>query len=147
MPDDLHERAGSTQILHLHGEIMKVRSTGNPSLIYHLGDADLEDGDVCQEGYQLRPHIVWFGEDVPYFGAAVSLSMTADIVLIIGTSMAVYPANTLVEYVPDHCRIFLIDPNKPDYAFNKDVEFVMENGSTGVPKVVQKLLEEAGVEA
>lgn len=98
--DDLHERAGSENVLHLHGEIMKSRSTKDPQLLYDLGDRDIELGDRCILGSQLRPHVVWFHEDVPAFEKAVDITRQADLFVVIGTSLAVYPAASLLEYVP-----------------------------------------------
>ena len=138
--DDLHERGGSTRILHLHGQIRQARSTADPNLVYDLGDKDISLGDVCEKGSQLRPHIVWFGEDVPEFSTAVALSILADILIIIGTSMVVYPANTLFQYTPAGCEIILIDPNKPAIESSRDIRFVTEKATIGVPKVVEELL-------
>jgi NAD-dependent deacetylase len=141
--DDLHERAGSKRVLHLHGEIMKARSTKNPNLIYQLERGqDIHLGDKCEKGSQLRPHIVWFGEDVPEFPRAVLLTALADIVIIVGTSMVVYPANTLVEYSPDRARIFLVDPNQPEVATTRKINFITEPGGIGLPKLVEQLLAE-----
>lgn len=138
--DDLHERAGSKNVLHLHGEIAKVRSTGNPELVLDWTGKDLNWGDTCPDGHQLRPHIVWFGEDVPEFPRAVSIAAEADIVIIIGTSMVVYPANTIVEYAPPHADIYLVDPKTPSYATNRQIEFIEAPASTGVPALVDRLL-------
>ena len=97
--DDLHERAGSTKVLHLHGELRKVRSTADPDLVYTLDHWELKFGDKCEKGSQLRPHIVWFGEAVPAFYDAIPMVEAADILLVVGTSMQVYPAAGLVNYV------------------------------------------------
>lgn len=141
--DDLHERAGNKNIMHLHGELLKARSTGNPSLVYDWpGDINL--GDVCEQGFQLRPHIVWFGEAVPLFEAAADLCEKADVMLIVGTSMLVNPANTLVDHAPFTCPVFVIDPSKPAYSIRRDVTYLTEPASTGVPKVVEQLISEAG---
>ncbi len=98
--DDLHERAGSSNVLHLHGEIMKSRSTKDPRLLYALGDRDIDLGDKCELGSQLRPHVVWFHEDVPEFEKAITITRQADLFVVIGTSLTVYPAASLLEYVP-----------------------------------------------
>lgn len=111
--DDLHERAGSSNVVHLHGEIRKVRSTKNPNLIYDLDGWELRDGDLCDEGSQLRPHIVWFGEAVPMIETAAEIVSGADMLAIVGTSMVVYPAAGLVHYAPAESRKFMIDPNLP----------------------------------
>ncbi len=108
--DNLHEQAGNKKIIHLHGELTKVRSLKDPSLIYDW-DKDLHEGDLCALGSQLRPHIVWFGEAVPKLEEAIGHMVDADHVLIIGTSMQVYPAASLTSYAPDHARIYYVDPN------------------------------------
>ena len=117
-----------------------MRSTGNPDLILDWTGKDLNVGDLCPDGHQMRPHIVWFGEDVPEFPRAVGIAAEADIVIIIGTSMVVYPANTIVEYAPPHADIFLIDPKKPSYATNRTIEFIEASASVGVPALVDRLL-------
>lgn len=120
--DDLHERAGSTNVLHLHGELLKVRPINSESGEIPW-EGDLHWGDVDENGIQLRPHIVWFGEMVPEMETATALASTADVFLVIGTSMQVYPAAGLIHYVPKHCEIFVIDPNlkhiltKPENSF------------------------------
>ena len=119
--DNLHERAGSTKILHLHGEIMKVRSTGDSSLIYELDGWELKRGDTCEEGYQLRPHIVWFGESVPLIETAAEIVQTADFFAVIGTSLVVYPAAGLVDYVPVNVPVYLVDPNDIPVPTNRQV--------------------------
>lgn len=141
--DDLHERAGSKKILHLHGEINKVRSETHPELIYEVESGHIKMGDVCEKGGQLRPHIVWFGEDVPELGNGAALSSLADIFIVVGSSMVVYPANTLVHYVPDHCKIYVVDPKHIDISGQMRFEFIKEPASTGIPKLVDQLLAEA----
>ena len=111
--DDLHERAGSSNILHLHGELMKSRSTADSSLIFDIDGSELNLGDTCPLGSQLRPHIVWFGEAVPLIETAAQIVNEADIVIIVGTSMQVYPAAGLINYVRNGVPIHLIDPNPP----------------------------------
>lgn len=141
--DDLHERAGSSQIVHLHGELKKVRSTKDPSLIYHC-EEDINIGDTCKLGSQLRPHIVWFGEMVPMLETAAYLTNAADICIIIGTSMQVYPAAGLIDYAPPHAEVYYVDP-KPSINFelakSKNLKVVAEKATTGVRKVVDWLLE------
>ena len=110
--DDLHERAGSSRILHLHGEIRKSRSTADPSLIYDIKGWELKEGDLCEKGSQLRPHVVWFGEAVPAIEEAAEIVSTADIFVVIGSSMNVYPAAGLINFVPDRTPIYVIDPNE-----------------------------------
>lgn len=133
--DDLHERAGSTNVLHLHGELLKVRST------YHENDiqdwkTDLVLGDVCKKGHQLRPHIVWFGEDVPLIEKAAQLCETADILLIIGTSMQVYPAASLMHYAPAKTPVYFIDP-KPNIENETGLTVIAEPATIGVDKAIK----------
>lgn len=143
--DDLHERGGSTNIIHLHGELNKVRSIVHEELIYEW-KKDLQATDTCEKGTQLRPHIVWFGEMVPMLEPAAKEVMQADIVLVIGTSMQVYPAASLVGYAPPHCPIYYIDP-KPTINYElgtrQNLTIVEENATTGVRKVVDQILNEA----
>jgi NAD-dependent deacetylase len=110
--DDLHERAGSSNILHLHGELRKVRSTADENLVKELDGWELKWGDLCEKGSQLRPHIVWFGEAVPMMTKAISIAQTADILLIVGTSMQVYPAASLIDFVHYDTPVFVVDPNE-----------------------------------
>ena len=138
--DDLHERAGSSNIVHLHGELLKVRSTFNPNLIYErTKDITLEDR--CEKGSQLRPHIVWFGEQVPLLEKAIEITSTADILLIIGTSMQVYPAASLVNYIKRNTAIYFIDP-KPSIqasSFN-NLTIIPEKATLGVQILVENYL-------
>ncbi|MCP4522383.1 MAG: NAD-dependent deacylase [Cytophagales bacterium] len=139
--DNLHEKAGSSNIIHLHGEIFKSRSTIDSGLIYDIEGWELNMEDTCEKGSQLRPHIVWFGEDVPMIEVAVEKIADADAVLIIGTSLAVYPAAGLVGYAPSDCPVYLIDPNANDLTVIRDnVHKIAEKGSVGVPKVVEELI-------
>lgn len=135
--DDLHERAGSSNIVHLHGELLKIRSTGNPNDI-RKWTGDLNLGDTCEKGYQLRPHIVWFGEDVPMIEKAIDICFTADILLIIGTSMQVYPANGLIDYVNSDVPIYYIDP-KPASVNHPNVTVVAKTATEGM-KELQAIL-------
>ena len=137
--DDLHERAGSRQIIHLHGELLKVRSTVYEDLIYDW-KKDLNIGDKCERGTQLRPQIVWFGEAVPMIESAAAEIQTADIVLVIGTSVQVYPAAGLVHYAPRHATKFYIDPNA-DENYIAGVQPISEKATTGM-QIVYKLLME-----
>ncbi|MDA0941007.1 MAG: NAD-dependent deacylase [Bacteroidetes bacterium] len=111
--DDLHERAGSTQVLHLHGEIRKARSTRDPLVVVDLPGTELDLGDLGPDGAQLRPHIVWFGESVPMIDPAMDLVQTADVVIVVGTSLQVYPAAGLVGYAPPSAPVHVVDPNTP----------------------------------
>jgi NAD-dependent deacetylase len=137
--DDLHERAGSTHVVHLHGELLKVRSKGGGQPIFW--DKDLVLGDLCEKGHQLRPHIVWFGEDVPLMGNAMDLTSVADILLIIGTSMQVYPAASLIHFVAPKTPIYFIDP-RPSMDSNpqKKLWVIPENATKGVPILVADLI-------
>lgn len=139
--DDLHERGGSTKITHLHGELTKVRSLKYPELVYSIGYKDINIGDLCEKGEQLRPHIVWFGESVPLMESAAEIVGEADYLLIIGTSMQVYPAAGLINYAPAHCKIFIVDP-KADNAYNYlNIKIIRENAGKAVPLLVQELME------
>ena len=135
--DDLHERAGSTNVVHLHGELNKVRSTGNPTDIKFWTE-DINLGDTCEKGHQLRPHIVWFGEEVPMIEKAVDICYTADILVIIGTSMQVYPAASLMHYVPENIPMYYIDP-KP--ALNNDgkVTVIAKSATEGIKDFIASL--------
>ncbi len=139
--DDLHERAGSSKVLHLHGEIRKSRSTKNPNLIYDIKGADLNLSDKCELGSQLRPHIVWFGEAVPAMEKAVEIVDKADILLIIGTSLNVYPAAGLMNYAHRDCQKYLIDPGEVAGRYFSDVEVIREKASKGMEIFMQKVLE------
>ncbi|NMH86628.1 SIR2 family NAD-dependent protein deacylase [Flavivirga algicola] len=135
--DDLHERAGSSNVIHLHGELLKVRSTGDERDV-QAWQSDLVLGDTCQKGYQLRPHIVWFGEDVPMIEKAISICETADILTIIGTSMQVYPAAGLMHYVPKNTPTYFIDP-KPNIASKENLTVIAEPATVGVSKILSML--------
>lgn len=137
--DNLHERAGSTNILHLHGELTKVRSTGNEDTIFDIEYKEIHIGDLCPEGYQLRPHIVWFGEPVPLIQRAIKIIENSDIVIIIGTSMQVYPAASLIHYAKQNTPIFYIDPH-PTITNSKQITVISENASSGIVKLKELLL-------
>jgi NAD-dependent deacetylase len=139
--DDLHERAGSTRVLHLHGSLFESRSTKNPALVYPIEGWQLKVGDVCELGSQLRPNIVWFGEAVPMIEVAAEISGKADIFLVVGTSMVVYPAAGLIDYVPDRVKKYVVDPKKPEILHVPNLEFIAECASTGMEKVKAYLLE------
>ncbi|MDO5664605.1 MAG: NAD-dependent deacylase [Bacteroidia bacterium] len=138
--DNLHEQAGSANVLHLHGELMKVRSTADESLIYELtaDKPDINIGDKCERGHQLRPHIVWFGEAVPMISEAAKIAEQADIFVIIGTSMNVYPAAGLLDYVKKHIPVYLIDPQ--DVRTSRyDVHHIKKGASEGVKELRKRL--------
>jgi NAD-dependent deacetylase len=139
--DDLHEKAGSKNILHLHGELTKARSTKDPDYIIKIGYKDLKIGDVCPKGGQLRPHIVWFGEPVPAIENAIELTSKADIFVVIGTSLNVYPAAGLIDYAPQQAHIFLIDPNPVSSYVRRKYEFINEKAGKGVEILINKLLQ------
>ena len=130
--DNLHEIAGSSNVLHLHGELFKSRSTKNPELVYTMEGWELKKGDLCELGSQLRPHIVWFGEEVPMMEPAVEITEEADIFVVIGTSLAVYPAAGLVHYVGLTKPIFIIDPAKPDIRLKRNMTFIQEKATVGM---------------
>lgn len=130
--DDLHERAGSTQVLHLHGEIRKARSTSHPDLVYEIFGSELNMGDLCAKGSQLRPHIVWFGEAVPAMDEAVIRIEDADIMIVIGTSLQVYPAAGLTQFAPAQARKFLIDPSDHITQPGSDWHVIREKAVKGV---------------
>ncbi|MGB7395701.1 MAG: NAD-dependent deacylase [Pricia sp.] len=139
--DDLHERAGSSQVVHLHGELLKMRSSGGDRTILDCPN-DISLGDFCDNGHQLRPHIVWFGEAVPELERAANLVTQADVVIIIGTSMQVYPAAGLVDYARPGVPIYFIDP-KPsisEYDFD-NLTIIGEKAAKGVPPLVKKLID------
>ena len=134
--DDLHERSGSVDVLHLHGHLRQARSTMD-NKIYSIEGSDLNIGDLCPNGFQLRPNIVWFGEDVPNMDIAIEKVMQADIFIIIGTSLNVYPAASLIDYAVQSERIILIDPNPTKI---NGVEIFAKKATEFVPKLVDDLL-------
>ncbi len=137
--DNLHERAGSTHVLHLHGELTKARSSLDPSLVYFIGDKEIKIGDKCEKGSQLRPYIVWFGEEVPNMTEAVQIVESADILCIVGTSLNVYPAAGLIHYAPYTCPIYLIDPNPPANIPRK-VQVIAKGAEIGVAEFTKFLM-------
>lgn len=141
--DNLHEKAGSTKVLHLHGEIFKSQSTQDPSLVYDLDGWELNIGDRCELGSQLRPYIVWFGEAVPMIEPAAELSHDADIFVVVGTSLAVYPAAGLVNFVRKGVPIYVIDPKEVAMGNTKNVTFIQEPATTGMAILRDKLLRNA----
>jgi len=140
--DDLHERVGSTDILHLHGEIRKSRSTDDPRLVYEIEGAELNEGDRCEKGSQLRPHIVWFGEAVPAMDEAVRITQGAEIFIVVGTSLEVYPAASLVHYAPEGSLKFLVDPSANQPAGIHDFTMIRQNAGIGIPALVNQLIEQ-----
>ncbi|MDE5423205.1 NAD-dependent deacylase [Ancylomarina sp. DW003] len=138
--DDLHERAGSTQILHLHGELKKARSTVDENLVYEMSDWELTPESKCEKGSRLRPHIVWFGEAVPAISVASEIVSKADILVIVGTSMNVYPAAGLIDYTPSNCPIYIIDPNEVNMSSYGNRTFIKEKASIGLRKLYDLLV-------
>jgi len=139
--DDLHERAGSTNVLHLHGELGKVRSMENPEEIIKVEKGkDINVGDLSADGTQLRPHIVLFGEPVPMISKAIEIVKTADIFIIIGSSLQVYPAAELIDFVPVKSEVYIIDPDLPSVNREGKIYFLKENATVGLPKLVFELL-------
>lgn len=136
--DDLHERAGSRQVTHLHGELLKARSTFDDDLVLDWRD-DIKPGDFCEYNKQLRPHVVWFGEAVPMFEKAAEIISDSELVIIIGTSMQVYPAAGLIEFAPRQAPVYFIDP-KPNIQQSKRLKIVNKTAVEGVPEVVEQLL-------
>ena len=138
--DDLHERAGSKHVLHLHGELKKVRSSKNPDSIYDLKGWELKPGTRCEDGSLLRPHVVFFGEAVPNIEPATDLVRQADIFVIIGTSLNVYPAAGLLHYVPRGAEVYLIDPKPVDTHTSRSIHVIQKGASEGVAELKKKLL-------
>jgi len=138
--DDLHERAGSKHILHLHGEILKSRSSLDESLIYVMKKSTIDVGETCELGSQLRPHIVWFGEAVPMIEKAAEQVAEADILVVIGTSMEVYPAAGLTQFAPLNCPIYLIDPN-PSHSAGKNFKHIVAGGSEGLELLRKEIID------
>ncbi|MVN77172.1 NAD-dependent deacylase [Hymenobacter sp. HMF4947] len=136
--DDLHERAGSTEVVHLHGRLDQMRSVKNENVIFDC-PGDIAVGDLAADGGQLRPHIVWFGEMVPAIEEAAEIVATADALLVVGTSLQVYPAAGLLHYAPAGCPVVVIDPHQPEVSGRRNVRYVVEPASIGVPQVLREL--------
>ena len=138
--DNLHEKAGSTKVMHLHGELFKTRSTFDESLVYDMNGWELKQGDKCEKGSQLRPHIVWFGEEVPMMTAATKEAIKADIFIVIGTSLVVYPAAGLVDYVPRTSKIYVVDQNMPYISPRPNLVLIEEKATIGMKKIFDQLI-------
>ncbi|WP_010230433.1 SIR2 family NAD-dependent protein deacylase [Gillisia marina] len=136
--DDLHERAGSSRVIHLHGELLKARSTFDEDLVLDW-KTDLKLGDFCEHNHQLRPHVVWFGEAVPMFQKAVEIVKDADILIIVGTSMQVYPAAALLDYLNHTIPVYFIDP-RPNISSARNLTIISENATIGVVQLVESLM-------
>jgi len=142
--DDLHERGGSSQVLHLHGELRKARSAVDTSLIYDIEDKAINLGDLCEKGSQLRPHIVWFGEQVPLMPTAEKIVEQADIFVVIGTSLEVYPAAGLLYFVRAGIPKYIIDPNIPNVSGIVNLTAIEENATSGTQKFANTLVNKYG---
>lgn len=141
--DNLHERAGSTRVTHLHGELTKLRSTANPDLIYPIEGWEQELDARAEDGSYLRPHIVFFGEAVPMFDRATRIVEKADILVVVGTSLAVYPAASLVHYARRGVPIYLVDPGQPDVAMIRNsLTHIRERAAIGMPQLLETLVSE-----
>lgn len=141
--DNLHEQAGSSRVTHLHGELMKLRSQSNPSLIQPIEGWEQGLDDRAEDGSLLRPHIVFFGESVPMFDRATEIAREADVMVVVGTSLAVYPAAMLVRYARAGVPIYVVDPGEPDTSMIRNpLTHIKERGATGVPKLVEMLKDE-----
>ena len=138
--DDLHERGGSTKVHHLHGEINKARSTLDPSLVYELDHWEMKMGDTCDKGYQLRPHIVWFGEPVPMIDQVIHFFEMADKIIVIGTSLAVYPAAGLINYASPGIEKYYIDPMGLSNMDREDFTVIAKKAVDGVSDLVKLLI-------
>ncbi|KXX68986.1 NAD-dependent deacylase [Flammeovirga sp. SJP92] len=137
--DNLHERAGSSNIIHLHGQLFQSRSTLDEHLIYDMKSDEINIGDKCERGSQLRPNIVWFGEDVPLMETAIEITEQSDIFIVVGTSLQVYPAANLIHFTPSHCKSYLIDPKAPENADLRNIEIIEKGGSEGLQQL-QRIL-------
>jgi NAD-dependent deacetylase len=138
--DDLHERAGSTKVVHLHGIITRSQSSINPELTYPIEGWELRMGDVCELGSQLRAHVVWFGEDVPMIEQAAKICAGAELFILTGTSLAVYPAAGLVHYVKSGVKKYIVDPNIPEVRRLTNVVEIQAKASIGIPDLVEELM-------
>ena len=137
--DDLHERAGSNNVLHLHGEIMKAQSSKDPDYVEKLEKLTIDIGDLCPKGGQLRPHVVWFGEAVPMMTPAIEITAKADVFIVIGTSLNVYPAASLVTAVSPNCQGFIIDPDENHVGASEQYRHIKANASEGMEIVYKSL--------
>ena len=138
--DDLHEKGGSNVVYHLHGELNKARSTLDPNLTYKINDSNISMGDLCEKGYQLRPDIVWFGEPVPMIEKVITYFRSADILIVIGTSLSVYPASSLIDHVNSFADCYYIDPNANENTLRDDFTIIFKQASVGTKELVNILL-------
>jgi NAD-dependent deacetylase len=138
--DDLHERAGSKKVLHLHGEIMKVRSSVDETLVYPINKAEIKIGELCEKGSQLRPHIVWFGEMVPEMENAYMIAEKAELFVVVGTSLNVYPAAGLLNYVNLNTPKWLVDPGEFNLDYIRNLKHIKETAVNGVNELKKELM-------
>jgi len=138
--DDLHERGGSSRVIHLHGELRKARSVDNRELVYDIGAKPINMGDTAEDGAQLRPDIVWFGEMVPAMEKAAEIVLQAEILIVIGTSLVVYPAAGLIDYSPRNIPRYILDPSTPELFALDGWEHIQSTAATATPILVDKLL-------
>jgi NAD-dependent deacetylase len=138
--DNLHERAGSSRVIHLHGEITKSQSTRFTDLVYDIDGWELRMGDTCEKGAQLRPFIVWFGEAVPKMEEAIPLTEDADIFVVIGTSLVVYPAAGLLQYTQPGTPVFIVDKGSPDFRSSPYITFIQDKATSGILKLQELLV-------
>lgn len=139
--DNLHEKAGSTNIIHLHGELFKSQSTVDPSLIYEMDQWELNIGDKCEKGSQMRPFIVWFGEMVPMMEPAIVAAQQADVFAVIGTSLQVYPAAGLIQYAPSDCLKYIIDVKIPQIGYINNLKVIEATASEGTQIMAKELID------
>ena len=140
--DNLHERAGSKKVLHLHGQLFQSRSTKNPEAVFPIEGWELKRGDLAPDGSQLRPHIVWFGEEVPMMEPAIDIASRADILVVVGTSLQVYPAASLVQYVSRNCPIYVVDPGATAFPGSLKARFIAEPATTGLATLEEIIFNE-----
>lgn len=139
--DNLHEQAGSSKVIHLHGQLFQCKSTLDDKLVYDMEGWQLKMGDKCERGSQLRPNVVWFGEPVPMIEVAMEEAMNAEIFIVVGTSLLVYPAASLLDFVSDEAPKYIVDPNLPAINPRHNMVMIEENATTGVKKVIDELKE------
>lgn len=140
--DELHEKAGSKLVMHLHGSLFEGRSSSDPECIVRY-EEDMHIGDIAPDGTQLRPNVVWFGEQVPLMMKAAQLAAVSDIFLIVGTSLSVYPASSLVDFIEPGVPIYVVDPIKPAHSIGGNVTYIEKSATEGLPQLAQALIEEA----
>jgi NAD-dependent deacetylase len=138
--DNLHEKAGSKKVIHLHGELFQSRSTIDNKLVYNMKGSELNLGDKCEKGSQLRPNIVWFGEEVPMIETAADIASTADIFIVIGTSLVVYPAAGLVQYAPRKAKVYVVDMNMPQIDSRPNLTLIEEKATVGMERILKELM-------